>query len=263
MSGTEQLELKRLGFVKTYASSALSKGESFYKTARGFVPSFAEAFTVQFEDKLAAFSAPIVTKANDKVADALTFTDSKLDSAVGYVNSTLDYSRDLHSKNMSSFAAAKESAYGFVEGYVNATKAALDPKVYVDRATALGKTLVDAVVEYTDPDKLVALATATYDTLVTKTPVSKIVDIAEPFVNAGQSGYLKAHDFLVSAPAYKKLYDTAVSLATVVPAKLQDTPVYSTVYPYVAPVADPVITNFTKSKVIKQIEEHIKPIKAA
>jgi len=89
---------------------------------------------------------------------------------VGYVNSTLDYSRDLHSKNMSSFAAAKESAYGFVEGYVNATKAALDPKVYVDRATALGKTLVDAVVEYTDPDKLVALATATYDTLVTKTP---------------------------------------------------------------------------------------------
>ena len=50
-------------------------------------------------------------------------------------------------------------------------------------------------------------------------------------------------------PLYKKLYDTA----SAIPAKAKDTALYRRGYPLVAPVADPVISNFTKSKVIKQV----------
>jgi hypothetical protein len=47
------------------------------------------------------------------------------------VSSVLDYSRELHSKNMGSFSSAKDSYFSTVEGLVNATKAALDPQRYV------------------------------------------------------------------------------------------------------------------------------------
>lgn len=60
-------------------------------------------------------------------------------------------------------------------------------------------------------------------------------------------------------PLYKKLYETA----TAIPAKVQDTTLYKRGYPLVAPlvapVADPVYSNFANSKVIKQLDEHLKP----
>jgi hypothetical protein len=60
-------------------------------------------------------------------------------------------------------------------------------------------------------------------------------------------------------PLYKKLYDTATTAAISFPAKVKETSAYGVVYPYVAPVADPVITNFSKSAVLKKLEDHLKP----
>ncbi len=51
------------------------------------------------------------------------------------------------------------------------------------------------------------------------------------------------HDVLVAQPLYKQLYDTAMA----VPAFVTGTGLYRAGYPLVAPVADPVISNFTKS----------------
>lgn len=241
-------ELKLLGFVKAYAAAAVATGEAVYKKARTFVPSPLAPYVVTLEDKAAAISAPYVSLATDKAAYALAFADGK-------VSSVLDYSRELHSKNMGSFSSAKESYFSAVEGAVNATKAALDPQRYVAYATDLGKSVVDTVVAYADPDKLVAAATSAYEKLAGIGPVPKVLELADPLISAGTTQYTKAHDLLVMQPLYKKLYDTAATL----PGKAKDTAIFGKVYPLVAPLADPVAANFTNSKVIKQLDEHLKP----
>lgn len=58
-----------------------------------------------------------------------------------------------------------------------------------------------------------------------------------------------------SQPLYKQIYEVTTTL----PAKVTTSPLYRRGYPLVAPVADPVITNFAKSKVIKSLDEHLKP----
>lgn len=256
MAGTTgTLELKRLGFVKSYAAWALGMGESTYKAARGFVPAFADPYIAQAEDAAVSYAAPLVASANDKAAELLSAVDAKLDGALGAVDGTLQYSRDLHAKNMSSFASAKEGAFGFVEGYVNATKAALDPQRYVDYAAGIGKSVVDTIAAYADPDKLVAAASTLYQRFSSQGPLLKVLELADPVITASQSQYGKMHGMLVGQPLYKKLYETVSS----VPAKVADTALYRKGYPLVAPVADPVISNFTKSKVIKQLDAHLKP----
>ncbi|GBF96333.1 hypothetical protein Rsub_09403 [Raphidocelis subcapitata] len=236
MAGTEQLELKRLGFIKNYASLALSAGEGVYKRARGFVPSAVEPYVSQAEDSAVATAAPYAALANDKAAEVLAAVDAKVESLLGAVTSSLDFSRDLHSKNMSSFAAAKESAYGLVEAYVNAAKSALDPARYVEAATGFGKAVVGAVAAYADPDKAVDLLSNAYDKLAAQGPSER-------------------HIWGGVQPLYKKIYETATTL----PSLVADTTLYRRGYPLVAPVADPVLTNFSKSKVLKQLEDHLKP----
>lgn len=241
-------ELKLLAFVKTYAAAAVAKGESLYKKARTFVPAAVDPYVVTLEDKAAAISAPYVSLATDKAAEALSFADTK-------VSSVLEYSRELHSKNMGSFSAAKDSYFSTVEGLVNAAKAALDPSRYVAYATDLGKSLSTAVAAYVDPDKAAASLTSLYEKLAAVGPAPKVLELASPYISAGTTQYTKAHDLLVGQPLYKKLYDTAFAL----PAKVQETALFGKVYPLVAPVTDPVVSNFTNSKVLKQLDDHLKP----
>jgi hypothetical protein len=63
---------------RTYASAAVSTGEAFYKNARTFVPSGLDPYVVTFEDKAAALSAPYVSLATDKAAEALAFADNRV-----------------------------------------------------------------------------------------------------------------------------------------------------------------------------------------
>lgn len=255
MSAQDQLELKRLGFVRSYTSAFVGYGEGVYRKARSYVPGVAEPYVGQLEDSTTALAAPLIARVQDKAAELLAAVDGKVDGLFGTVASTLEYSRDLHAKNMGSFSAAKESYYSLIEGVVNTTKAALDPQRYVQYAAEIGKSVVDTVIMYADPDKIAALASGVVDKVATQAPVVKVLEIADPFIAKGQTQYIKAHDLLVVQPLYKKLYDTA----TAIPSKVQDTTFYKRGYPLVAPVADPVYTNFANSKVIKQLDEHLKP----
>ncbi|KIY93168.1 hypothetical protein MNEG_14794, partial [Monoraphidium neglectum] len=56
-------------------------------------------------------------------------------------------------------------------------------------------------------------------------------------------------------PLYKRFYDITTSL----PGALQESPLFGRVYPLVAPVADPVVANFSNSKVLRQLDDHLKP----
>lgn len=71
-----------------------------------------------------------------------------MDKSLQTLTGALDYSRDLHSKNMNTFNGAKEQYYGYVEYGVNTVKSMLDPTPYVEWASSTVKT-------YADPDKIV------------------------------------------------------------------------------------------------------------
>lgn len=251
----QELELKRLGFVRSYASAAVTRGEGLYKTARGFVPSFVEPYVARLEDSATAVAAPLVVQVQDKAAGLLAAVDVKVDSLAATLSSTLDYGRELHAANMSSFGAARASYYSLVEGAVTSTRAVLDPQRYMAYASGVGKAVRDALVAHADPDKAVAAASNVYDKIASRGPVLKALELADPLITVGQTQYTKAHDVLVMQPLYKRIYDTAATL----PAKVSDTTIYKKTYPLVAPVADPVYSNFANSKVIKQLDEHLKP----
>jgi hypothetical protein len=63
---------------RSYASWALGKGEGAYKAARGFVPAALEPQVASLEDAAVSAAAPLVARANDKVADLLLFADAKV-----------------------------------------------------------------------------------------------------------------------------------------------------------------------------------------
>ncbi|GBF97312.1 hypothetical protein Rsub_10003 [Raphidocelis subcapitata] len=242
------MDLKRLGFVRDYAGSALTVGEGVYRKLRAFVPAAVDGYVCQVEDVAAVAAAPIAALAQDKAEDLLAAVDGKVDAVLLRAES-------FHSKHLGSYATAKDAAYGAVEGAVNAARAALDPARYVAAAGRWAQAAIDALVAAADPDKALAAASAVYDTVASKPPVSRVLVMADPLITAGQTTYTQAHDMLVMQPLYKKIYDTAATL----PSKAKDTTLYRRGYPLVAPVADPVLTNLSKSKVIKQIDDHLKP----
>lgn len=252
MASPDQLELKRLDFVRGYSATALALGENLYRKLRGFVPAPAEPLLEQAEDTAAAIVAPLFAIAQDRAAELLNRVDGKVDIVLG---SAIDYSRELHTKNMGSFAAAKESYFGLIQGFVLRAKAALDPAPYLAVAAGLAKRAAGAVAAYTNPDALVAAAASVYDSVAARPPVNKLLVAADPLITAGQSQYAKAHGLLVMQPLYKRLYDTAATL----PAKAKDTAIYRKGYPLVAPVADPVLSEWSNSKVIRQLDDHLKP----
>jgi hypothetical protein len=91
----------------------------------------------------------------------------QVDSVFG---SAIDYSRDLHTKNMGSFAAAKASYFGLIQGLVNAAKAALDPAPYIAGAASTAGRLAGRLADATNPDAVVAAAAGAYDAVAARAP---------------------------------------------------------------------------------------------
>lgn len=246
---------KQQSTTRSLASRALSTGEGWYRTARGLVPSAAEPLVAQAEDSAAAFAAPLVASANDRAAELLGFADARVDALLGAVGGALDYSRGLHARNMGSFADAKAQAFGLVEAYVDAARAALDPQRYVDYAAATGRALVASVAAAADPDRAADYVAGLAASAKAVGPVSKALELADPLLAVGTSQYARAHDVLVAQPLYRALYEVAAGA----PAKVAASPLYKAAYPLVAPVADPVIGNFQRSKVLRRLDDHLKP----
>jgi len=248
--------LKRLYFVQDYAQQAASLAESFYKKGRGFIPGFVEPYYSQAEDYAAKNGAPYLTWAQDTGDKFLRSVDGQFDTFANGLGGALNYSRDLHGKNMSTFNAAKSQYFGIVESLVNNVKAKLDPTPYVQKAVDTGKVYGEKAVYWADPDKVVDLGLEYYGKATSFGPVPKLKATAEPLL---LKYYTLLHDFVVANPLYKKGWDLAGSTATTV----QGIPIVKKAvdigYPYAAPFYDPVAANITKSKYLKQLETHLKP----
>ena len=86
----------------------------------------------------------------------------QFDTFANGMGGALNYSRDLHGKNMSTFNAAKSQYFGIVESLVNNVKAKLDPTPYVQKAVDTGKVYGEKAVYWADPDKVVDLGLEYY-----------------------------------------------------------------------------------------------------
>lgn len=249
--------LKRLYFLQDYAQLATSTLESGYKTVRGFVPSFVEPYFSQAEDLVTTHGAPYLTWAQDTADKFVRSVDGQVDAFANGLGGVLNYSRDQYGKNMSTFNAAKSEYYGVVESLVNNVKAKLDPTPYIQNAVETGKVYGEKAAYWADPDKVVDLGLEYYTMATSIGPVPKLKSAVEPsFIKY----YTLLHDVVVANPLYKKGWDVVGATAVTV----QGIPIVKKVvdvgYPYAAPFYDPVAANFTKSKYLKQLEAHLKPV---
>lgn len=252
--------LKRLSFVQGYASKGATVVESIYKTARGYVPGFAEPYYGQAEDYAANYGAPYLNRALDMSENVLRQVDAQLDSFANGLSGALNYSRDLQAKNMSTFNEAKSQYFGIVETVVNSIKAKIDPTPYVQKAVDTGKVYGDKVVYWADPDKVVDLGFEYYNKAASKVP--KVLSTVEPVISFASQWYASAHDIVVANGLYKKVWELSGSTATSVQQFPLVKKAVDTAYPVVAPVADPIASNFSKSKYLKQLHTHLRPVVA-
>ncbi|KAF8056218.1 Trappc3 [Scenedesmus sp. PABB004] len=249
-------DLKRLQFVPAYASQASQLAEGIYRRARGFVPGFAEAYASQAEETALRLGAPYLAKAQDSAGKLLAGVDGQVDAGLASLAGLLAYSRELHDKNMSTYQGAKEQYYGLVAGSVDKLKAALDPAPYVQWAS--GK------VEYwADPDKIVDSGVAAAGKVAAFGPVPTVVKAADPLIKTSFKTYGSVHDTVVALPVYKKLWELVWSTSSTLQESWPAKKFMEVGYPVVAPLADPLCSNITNSKYLKQLETHLKPLCSA
>lgn len=262
MVAQDSPSLKRIGFVNDYASSAVSVSSSVYSKARSFVPGFVEPYVRTAEEKTTSISAPYVNWAQDTTSKVLKHVDTHLDSTYNAVNGGVNFSKDLHSKNMKTFTGAKEEYFKWVESSVAALKGKLNPYPYAEAVCAKLKEALDTAVTLADPDLALDTVHDAWAKFASIGPVSKLLEIAEPVTNTATTQYVKAHDTVVSMPVYKKAYDTVSTTAGAVQESFLYTKAKELLYPLVAPVANPVYDNFASSKYVAQLQKHVTPVMA-
>jgi hypothetical protein len=256
-------QLKRVEFVKDYAGQGVSLVEKLYKTARGFVPGFVEPYLVQLEDLAINVSAPYVTVAQDTAEKVLQGVDSHADYALNTLASAVGYTQEVHEKNLGTYNGAKEQYFGVVEGAVKYTKQVLDPNPYIKKVESTAKWAGATAAYYVDPDKIVDTGAEYAVWASSFGPVPTLLELGKPVINTGIETYGSLHDSVVSLPLYKKVLDLGYSTTTSLTKTVAETwPVKTGLeiaYPVVGPLTEPVIGNFTKSKYLKQVAQHLAP----
>eukprot|EP00882_Tetradesmus_deserticola_P002821 GHRQ01002999.1.p1 GENE.GHRQ01002999.1~~GHRQ01002999.1.p1 ORF type:complete len:252 (+),score=82.87 GHRQ01002999.1:143-898(+) len=250
---TEGTQLKRLGFVQGYASQGYQTLEGVYKTTRSFVPGFVEPYAKQAEETAVSIAAPYFTMAQDTADKLLAGVDGQVDKSLQTLSGALDYSKDLHEKNMTTFNGAKDQYFGFVEATVDRIKALLDPSPYIQWASG-------RVGYYVDPDKLVDTSVEYAGKVASFGPVPMVVDIADPLIKTSVKTYGSVHDTLVAMPLYKVAWDLVWSTSGTLQESWPAKKFTELAYPLLAPLADPVVTNVSNSKYLKQLETHLRPL---
>jgi hypothetical protein len=186
-------------------------------------------------------------------------TKKQVDSTVNALAGSLTFSRDLHAKNMAAFAEAKAEYFKYVEAGVSALSRAANPLPYATAAADALRAALDKAVTVADPDLAVDTVHEAWTRVSAHPLVAKALGIVGPTATTVAAHYSAAHDTLVATPAYKAGYGKVGAAL----AAAQEGALYrrakALVYPLVAPVADPLAANFARSRVVKQLAEHIKP----
>jgi len=160
---------------------------------------------------------------------------------------------------MAAFAEAKAEYFKYVEAGVGALKGAANPAPLAAAAADALRSALDKAVTVADPDLAADTVREAWLRVSAYPLIARALGAVGPAATTVAAHYAAAHDTVVATAAYKGAYGKAAGAL----ASASDTGVYrrakAAVYPLVAPVADPLAANFARSRVMKQMAEHLKP----
>ena len=171
-----------------------------------------------------------------------------------YVADTLDKQRAYHAQNLESYKAAREHYLKVVEsgveyvkknGISGTAKAAADEvAARVSEARAVPGALLHRVQEAVDK-------------LLASTPVHGTVERLKPALDSAYQRYSSLHDNVVSSDQYRKVVKTGSDVL----ARVEASPIFAkskaTLYPYVAPYAEPAAARLQPYYL--RVVEHLAP----
>jgi hypothetical protein len=160
---------------------------------------------------------------------------------------------------MAAFAEAKAEYFKYVEAGAAALGRAANPLPYAQAAADALRAALDKAVTVADPDLAVDTVHEAWLRASARPIVARALGVVGPAATTVAAHYAAAHDTVVATPAYKGAYGRVGAAL----AAAQEAALYrrakALVYPLVAPVADPLAANFARSRVVKQLAEHLKP----
>eukprot|EP00879_Flechtneria_rotunda_P012163 GHRR01012703.1.p1 GENE.GHRR01012703.1~~GHRR01012703.1.p1 ORF type:complete len:188 (+),score=41.98 GHRR01012703.1:340-903(+) len=169
----------------------------------------------------------------------------QVDYGLNTLDSAVSYGRKLHGKGLDTFNSAKDQYFSFVADLLD-----------LDKWTKWTSANVE---HYVNPDLIVDTGAEYYSKVASFGPVPKAIEIADPLIHTYVKTYSTVHDKVVSLPIYKKLWELVWGTSNTLQESWPAKKAIELGYPVVAPIADPVYNNFTKSKYLKQLEAHLKP----
>lgn len=132
-------------------------------------------------------------------------------------------------------------------------------KTHTQAAADALRAALDKAVTVADPDLAVDTVHEAWTRASAHPVVARALGLVAPAATTVAAHYAAAHDTIVATPAYKGAYGKVGAAL----AAAQEGALYrrakALVYPLVAPVADPLAANFARSRVVKQVAEHLKP----
>ncbi|KAK9864202.1 hypothetical protein WJX84_002431 [Apatococcus fuscideae] len=236
--------LKRLEFVRSYASYFTGLASSAYSTTKAHLPEQLGPTIKTIEDKASAFK-PYVTSAQDKSDSLLKGVDGQVDYVVkngssvlgdqkGFLNQKLQAQRKFHENNLQHFNSSRSAILDRISSGVNWFK-----------SHGLNGTLSVAV----DNSK------ATY-AKVTKSLSSTWEEISKtPLVSKASTQYLQLHDAALATPTYHQLFD----FISKTQEKFYSVPAVKKVSSNV----DPYLSSIYENSYYTAAKDHLKPVSSA
>lgn len=267
MAAPQDSGLKKLGPVLDASSYGYTVASNLYTTARAYVPASLESTVEKAETTLTEYTAPLVTRAQDTATAALKLADDKVDQALSqatsvyqanstYITQTIEKQKQLHAGNLESYKAAREQYLKKVEESVEflksngltgaARRAADEALAAAAEARKLPLVLVKGV--HDAVSRLLALG-----------PVQGAVGAVRPGLETAYGAYSQVHDSVVASERYRR----AVEIGQQVVARAEATALYqrarTSVYPLVAPYADPALSAVSASPYFQAAIGHLAP----
>ena len=191
-----------------------------------------------------------------QVDQAVQSAQQMYQSNSSFIREQLEKQRQYHQQHLETYKAAREQYLKKVEETVEFVKS--------KGITGTAKLAVDEVsVALKEARKLPGAVAKTvhdaFEKMMAMESVQKILENAQPAVQAAYTRYQNVHDKVVGSSSYKKLYDMSLSTMSQVQGSFIYRKAAENVYPFVAKYADPAMQQIAASPHYQALLTHVAP----
>lgn len=191
-----------------------------------------------------------------QVDQAVQSAQQMYQSNSSFIREQLEKQRQYHQQHLETYKAAREQYLKKVEETVEFVKS--------KGITGTAKLAVDEVsVALKEARKLPGVVAKTvhdaFEKMMAMESVQKILENAQPAVQAAYTRYQNVHDKVVGSSSYKKLYDMSLSTMSQVQGSFIYRKAAENVYPFVAKYADPAMQQIAASPHYQALLTHVAP----